>query len=118
MASSSGIGQPVPADGETGTASEAGEAGRVAIDGTKRKANASKHKAMSYRLKLPKNRERYRKREQSVEPVFGQIKEASGQRQFLLRGLEKVSALWQPECAVHSRLKLYRANKRELEPAG
>jgi len=73
---------------------------------------------MSYRLKLPKNRERYRKREQSVEPVFGQIKAARGLRQFLLRGLEKVSALWQLECAVHNLLKLYRAGKRELEPTG
>ena len=80
--------------------------------------DASVSEWMSYRLKLPKNRERYRKREQSVEPVFGQIKEARGLRQFLLRGLEKVSALWQLECAVHNLLKLYRANKRALEPTG
>lgn len=80
--------------------------------------DASVSEWMSYRLKLPYNRERYRKREQSVEPVFGQIKEARGLRQFLLRGLEKVSALWQLECAVHNLLKLYRANKRELQPVG
>ena len=80
--------------------------------------DASVSEWMSYRLKLPKNRERYRKREQSVEPVFGQIKEARGLRQFLLRGLEKVSASWQLECAVHNLLKLYRAGKREPEPAG
>jgi len=73
---------------------------------------------MSYRLKLPKNRERYRKREQSVEPVFGQIKEARGLRQFLLRGLDKVSALWQLECAAHNLLKLYRAKKVVLEATG
>ena len=80
--------------------------------------DASVSEWMSYQLKLPKNRERYRKREQSVEPVFGQIKEARGLRQFLLRGLEKVSALWQLECAVHNLLKLYRANKVVLEPTG
>jgi transposase len=73
---------------------------------------------MSYQLMSPENRERYRKREQSVEPVFGQIKEARGLRQFLLRGLEKVSALWQLECAAHNLLKLYRAKKVVLEPTG
>jgi len=29
-----------------------------------------------------------------VEPVFGQIKQARGFRQFLLRGLEKVQGEW------------------------
>jgi len=72
---------------------------------------------MRYKLKLPENRERYRKREQSVEPVFGQIKEARGLRQFLLRGLDKVSALWQLECAAHNLLKLYRAGVG-LQPIG
>jgi len=73
---------------------------------------------MRNKLKLPENRERYRKREQSVEPVFGQIKEARGLRQFLLRGLDKVSALWQLECAAHNLLKLYRAKKVVLEATG
>jgi len=72
---------------------------------------------MRNRLKLPENRERYRKREQSVEPVFGQIKEARGLRQFLLRRLDKVSALWQLECAAHNLLKLYRAGVG-LQPTG
>lgn len=71
--------------------------------------DASVSEWMRYRLKLPENRERYRKREQSVEPVFGQIKQARGLRQFLLRGLDKVSAMWQLECAAHNLLKLYRA---------
>ena len=78
---------------------------------------ASVSEWMSYRLKSPENRERYRKREQSVEPVFGQIKQARGLRQFLLRGLNKVSALWQLECAAHNLLKLYRA-KVALPAAG
>jgi len=78
--------------------------------------DASVSEWMRYRLKLPENKERYRKREQSVEPVFGQIKQARGLRQFLLRGLDKVSAMWQLECAAHNILKLYRA--RVLEPTG
>jgi hypothetical protein len=70
---------------------------------------------MRYMLKLPGNKERYRKREQSVEPVFGQIKQARGLRQFLRRGLENVKCLWRLECAVHNLLKIYRAGVR-LEP--
>ena len=79
--------------------------------------DASVSERMSYRLKLPENRERYRKREQSVEPVFGQIKEGRSLRQFLLRGLEKVLALWKLDCAAHNLLKLYRASKQALVPA-
>ena len=33
----------------------------------------------------------YSRRTHTVEPVFGSIKEAMGPRQFLLRGLDKVS---------------------------
>ena len=36
----------------------------------------------------------YRLRKQIVEPVFGQIRQARGFRQFLLRGLEKVKEEW------------------------
>jgi len=79
--------------------------------------DATVSERMRYKLKLPENRARYRKREQSVEPVFGQIKEARGLRQFLLRGLNKVSALWQLECAAHNLLKLYRAGVG-LQPTG
>jgi hypothetical protein len=64
---------------------------------------------MSYRLTQPENRERYHKRQQSVEPVFGQIKQARGLRQFLLRGLDKVAAVWQLDCAAHNLLKLHRS---------
>ena len=79
--------------------------------------DASVSERMRYKLKLPENRKRYRRRGQSVEPVFGQIKQARGLRQFLLRGLDKASALWQLECAAHNLLKLYRAGG-ELQPTG
>jgi IS5 family transposase len=48
----------------------------------------------------------YRLRKQVVEPVFGQIKQARGFRQFLLRGLEKVKEEWVLLCTVHNLLKL------------
>ncbi len=50
----------------------------------------------------------YRLRQTIVEPVFGQIKQCRGFRQFLLRGLRAVSAEWQLICTTHNALKLYR----------
>jgi hypothetical protein len=44
----------------------------------------------------------YRLRKQVVEPVFGQIKQARGFHQFLLRGVEKVRAEWAMICATHT----------------
>src|SRR5471032_2836129 len=49
----------------------------------------------------------YRLRKQVVEPVFGQIKQAQGFRQFLLRGVEKVRAEWAMICTAHNLLKLF-----------
>jgi transposase len=54
----------------------------------------------------------YAKRKTTVEPVFGQIKQARGLRQFLLRGLEKARAEWSLMCLTHNLLKLYRAAAR------
>ena len=61
---------------------------------------------MRARLRRGGFRSRYRLRKQVVEPVFGQIKEARGFRQFLLRGLEKVELEWSLLCTVHNLLKL------------
>ena len=46
--------------------------------------------AMRAKMALPEERARYRLRRQTVEPVFGIVKQAMGFRQFLLRGLDKV----------------------------
>src|SRR5919106_668377 len=43
-----------------------------------------------------------------VEPVFGQIKQARGFRQFLLRGIAKVRGEWALVCLTHNILKLHR----------
>ena len=61
---------------------------------------------MSARLRRAGHRSRYRLRKQVVEPVFGQIKQARGFRQFLLRGIEKVTAEWAMICTVHNLRKL------------
>ena len=65
--------------------------------------------SMRERLKRGGWRSPYRLRKQVVEPVFGQIKQAMGFRQFLLRGLVKVKAEWQLVCTAHNLLKLARA---------
>ena len=49
----------------------------------------------------------YRLRKQVVEPVFGQIKQGRGFRQFLLRGVKKVRAEWAMICTTHNLLKLF-----------
>lgn len=61
---------------------------------------------MSSKLKRAGYRSRYRLRKQIVEPVFGQIKQARGFRQFLLRSIEKVKAEWALICTAHNLVKL------------
>jgi len=63
-------------------------------------------RAMWQRLKRGSYRSRYRLRKQVVEPVFGQIKQARGFRQFLLRGQSKVAGEWSLLCTAHNLLKL------------
>ena len=57
-------------------------------------------KAMRTKLRRAGWRSRYRLRKQIVEPVFGQIKQARGFRQFLLRGLANVKAEWALICTA------------------
>jgi hypothetical protein len=61
---------------------------------------------MQQKLKRAGRRSRYRLRKQIAEPVFGQIKQARGFRQFLLRGIQKVKAEWALVCTAHNLLKL------------
>lgn len=63
---------------------------------------------MIRKLSTKRGQEIYSKRKSTVEPVFGQIKQARGLRQFSLRGYQNVSAEWQIWCLSHNLLKLYR----------
>jgi len=62
---------------------------------------------MGRKLKTKEGKKTYSKRKESVEPVFGQIKEVRGIRAFLLRGLEKVRGEWNLICLTHNILKLW-----------
>jgi transposase len=64
---------------------------------------------MRERLSTPEGKEKYKLRKQTVEPVFGQIKEARHFRQFLRRGLDAVGAEWSLVCTAHNLLKLGQA---------
>ena len=72
----------------------------------KRKLGGPLTQAMREKLKRAGWRSRYRLRKQIVEPVFGQIKQARGFRQFLLRGIDKVRAEWAMICTAHNLTKL------------
>jgi transposase len=65
--------------------------------------------SMTTKLKRAGYRSRYRLRKQIVEPVFGQVKQARGFRQFLLRGIDKVKLEWALICTAHNLAKLARA---------
>jgi len=67
--------------------------------------------AMRTKLARAGRRSRYRLRKSVVEPVFGQIKQGRGFRQFLLRGVAKVQGEWSLICTVHNLLKLAKAIK-------
>src|SRR5580693_7576957 len=72
--------------------------------------------AMREKIKAGGHQSPYRLRKQLPEPVFGQIKQARGFRQFLLRGLEKVAAEWGLVCLVHNVLKLAQGRTLSIAP--
>ena len=117
--------KPVEVSADTGFASEAnleamalrrirayvpprrGRDGRAEPETTARRLRCQPRMiTMGAILKRAGHRSRYRLRKQVVEPVFGQIKEARGFRQFLLRGLRKVRGEWAMLCTAHNLLKL------------
>jgi len=69
---------------------------------------------MRRKLKTKRGRERYGLRKETAEPVFGQIKQARGFRQFLLRGKTKVKSEWRIICTGHNMLKLFTAWRNGL----
>jgi transposase/IS5 family transposase len=71
--------------------------------------SATRRQRMARKLRTKKGRAHYARRKVIVEPVFGQIKEATGFRRFSLRGKEKVDAEWHLVCAVHNLGKLFRS---------
>ena len=68
-------------------------------------ASAKEH--MAHRLKTAVGQALYRWRKQTVEPVFGIIKEVMGFRRFRLRGRVKVSLEWTLVCLSYNLRRLF-----------
>src|SRR6266852_4158514 len=72
---------------------------------------ATKVDRMKRKLQTKVDKAVYAARKCVVEPVFGQIKQARGFRQFLLRGKAKVKGEWALVCLTHNILRLYAAQQ-------
>lgn len=79
--------------------------GESSATGERSATAGTRTRAMQEKLKRAGHRSRYRLRKQTVEPVFGQVKQGRGFRQFLLRGVEKVLGEWSLLCTAHNFLK-------------
>lgn len=75
-------------------------------------ADLSVAERMRRTLRTTRGRRLYARRKAIVEPVFGQIKQGRGYRQFLLRGLRQVRGEWALICTTHNVLKLWTALRR------
>jgi hypothetical protein len=103
-------------DAVAGTAKSeiADEAGKIATTPPQPAKAPTRVEAMRDKIKAGGHSSPYRLRKQLPEPVFGQIKQARGFRQFLMRGLEKVRAEWAIVCTAHNLLKLARRSLSTL----
>ena len=69
--------------------------------------HSSTRDKMRAKVMTAEGRMKYGLRKQTVEPVFGQIKECRGFRRFSMRGLEKCKGEWGLICTAHNLLKLF-----------
>lgn len=77
-------------------------------------AALSAKQRMARKLRTKKGRATYAKRKGMIEPIFGQLKQVLGFRQFSLRGLAQMRGEWRLLCAVHNLLKLWRAEQAAM----
>jgi transposase len=70
---------------------------------------------MERKLLTQRGRALYKLRGQTVEPVFGQVKDARGIDRFMRRGMSAVASEWSLICTTHNILKLWRSGKAKME---
>lgn len=63
---------------------------------------------MQLKLKGKEEKEIYKKRKQTVEPVFGIIKEILGFRRFSLRGEKETDAEWSLVCSAYNLKRFFK----------
>ena len=77
---------------------------------------------MAHRLETAEGKALYKQRKQTVEPVFGVIKEVIGFRRFSMRGKEKAETEWSLVCLSYNLKKIFKlmgacAPKRPMRTA-
>jgi transposase len=75
-------------------------------------ADQSAKQRMARKLRTKTGREMYAKRKGMIEPIFGQLKQVLGFRQFSMRGLASMRGEWRLMATVHNLLKLWRHDRR------
>jgi hypothetical protein len=78
---------------------------------------ASAKERMAHKLKSPQGEQLYRLRKQTVEPVFGIIKQCMRFRQFLMRGQDNVSNEWNLVCTAYNLKRTFKLINPEPTPA-
>jgi transposase len=89
------------------TAHNAGWKAHFAEAGAPPAQDASPREKMAYKLRTAAGKAIYRRRKCTIEPVFGQIKEVMGFRQFSLRGLLAVTGEWRLVCLAYNLRRLH-----------
>lgn len=70
--------------------------------------DASFQEKMAHRVATKEGRRKYKQRQQTIEPVFGIIKETISFRRFSLRGQVKVALEWTLVCVAYNLRRLHR----------
>lgn len=88
---------------------EAGQMDESEVADEKAAEGVTATERMEQKLKTVQGRETYAKRGKTVEPVFGQLKDARRFERFMRRGLEACKSEWSLMCTSHNLLKLWRS---------
>jgi transposase len=80
--------------------------------------NATARDRMDRKLLTKRGRSLYKLRGQTIEPVFGQMKDRQGADRFMMRGLPACQGEWKLHAAVHNLRKLHRDSVRRAENGG
>lgn len=70
--------------------------------------NSTTRERMKAKVLTDEGRAKYGLRKETAEPVFGQIKQCMGFRQFSMRGRKACEGEWSLVCTAHNLLKLFR----------
>ena len=79
--------------------------------------SATPKQIMAARIKSEEGARLYGLRKQTVEPVFGIIKQGMRFRQFLMRGQEKVAIEWNLVCTAYNLKRIFSLNNKQQKEA-